>query len=277
MVTLKILGKEITFKVDTGAAVSAVSKECHEFLGKPTLQKPSKSLQGPDSQSLNVVGQFEETRIDSITDYTVMVEEKFPSLFRGLGTLGDPYTIQLKPDAKPKALYTARKVPLRLREAVETELKKMESSRIISRVDVPTPWCSWIVPVPKKSGAVRICVDLKALNESVLREVYPLPTVDDLLGQLTGATVFSHLDANSGFWQIPLCPVSRLLTTFITPCGRFCFNKLPFGIASAPELFEKRMSKLLSGLNGIVCQMDDVLIFGRTRDEHDIRLMKALD
>ena len=71
-----------------------------------------------------------------------MVEEKFPSLFRGLGTLGDPYTIQLKPDAKPKALYTARKVPLRLREAVEMELKKMESSRIISRVDVPTPWCS---------------------------------------------------------------------------------------------------------------------------------------
>ena len=308
MVTLKILGKEITFKVDTGAAVSAVSKECHEFLGKPTLQKPSKSLQGPDSQSLNVIGTISHkgksckqhifvvdnlrvnllglpgivalnlvARIDSITDYTVMVEEKFPSLFRGLSTLGDPYTIQLKTDAKPKAIYTARKVPLRLREAVEMELKKMESSRIISRVDVPTPWCSGIVPVPKKSGAVRICVDLKALNESVLREVYPLPTVDDLLGQLTGATVFSRLDANSGFWQIPLCPESRLLTTFITPCGRFCFNKLPFGIASAPELFQKRMSKLLSGLDGIVCQMDDVLIFGRTKDEHDIRLMKALD
>ena len=69
----------------------------------------------------------------------------------------------------------------------------------------------------KKSGAVHICVDLKALNESVLREVYPLPTVDDLLRQLTGATIFSRLDANSGFWQIPLCPESRLLTTFITP------------------------------------------------------------
>ena len=210
MATLKILGKEITFKVDTGAAVSAVSKECHEFLGKPTLQKPSRSLQGPDSQSLSVVGQSKETishkgksckqhifvvddlrvnllglpgivalslvaRIDSITDYTVMVEEKFPSLFRGLGTLGDPYTIQLKPDAKPKALYTARKVPLRLREAVETELKKMESSRIISRVDVPTPWCSGIVPVPKKSGAVRICVDLKAFERKCSSRSLPPP------------------------------------------------------------------------------------------------------
>ena len=74
-----------------------------------------------------------------------------------------------------------------------------------------------------------------------------------------------------------VCPESRLLTTFITPCGRFCFNKLPFGVASAPELFQKRMSKLLSGLDGIVCQMDDVLIFGKTKEEHDIRLTKALD
>ena len=153
----------------------------------------------------------------------------------------------------------------------------MESEEIISRVDIPTPWCSGMVPVPKKSGAVRICVDLKHLNASVLREVYPLPTVDDTLGQLTGATIFSRLDANSGFWQIPLCPESRLLTTFITPCGRFCFNKLPFGIASAPELFQKRMSNILSGLEGIVCQMDDVLVFGRTKEEHDARLVAALN
>ena len=74
-----------------------------------------------------------------------------------------------------------------------------------------------------------------------------------------------------------VCPESRLLTTFITPCGRFCFNKLPFGVASAPELFQKRMSKLLSGLDGIVCQMDEVLIFGKTKEEHDIRLTKALN
>ena len=60
MVSLKIQGKEIAFKVDTGAAVTAISKECHELLGKPELHKPTKCLQGPDNQSLNVVGQFEE-------------------------------------------------------------------------------------------------------------------------------------------------------------------------------------------------------------------------
>ena len=90
--------------------------------------------------------------------------------------------------------------------------------------------------MPKKAGVIRICVDLKPLNEHVLREVHPLPKVDDTLAQMTGAKVFSKLDANSGFWQIPLAKTSRHLTTFITPFGRYYFNKLPFGIiASAPE------------------------------------------
>ena len=103
--------------------------------------------------------------------------------------------------------------------------------------------------VPKKAGAIRICVDLKPLNEHVLREVHPLPKVDDTLAQMTGAKVFSKLDANSGFWQIPLAKTSRHLTT---PFGRYYFNKLPFGIS---EHFQKRMSNILSGLEGVLCLM----------------------
>ena len=138
----------------------------------------------------------------------------------------------------------------------------METMGVISRVDVPTPWCADMVVALKKSGAVRICVDLKPLNKSVLREVHLLPKVDNTLAQLENAKLFSKLDANSGFWRIPLSPASRLLTTFITPFGRFCFNKLPFGISSAPEHFQKRMSGILANLEGVVCQMDDVLVFG---------------
>ena len=67
----------------------------------------------------------------------------------------------------------------------------MESMGVISKVDVPTPWCAGMVLVPKKDGSVRICVDLKPLNTAVLREVHPLPRVDDTLAQLTGAKVFS--------------------------------------------------------------------------------------
>ena len=180
-------------------------------------------------------------------------------------------------DAKPHALYTPRHVPLPLRPKVTEELNRMEAMGIISWVDEPTPWCTGMVVVPKKAGAIQICLDLKPLNESVLREVHPLPKVDDTLSQLKGAKVCTKLDANSGFWQIPLSKSSHLLTTFITPVGRYCFNKLPFGISSAPEHFQKCMSHILQGLDGVLCQADDMLIFGKDQTEHDARVTAALE
>ena len=89
--------------------------------------------------------------------------------------------------------------------------------------------------------------------------------------------MFSKLDANSGFWQIKLSKESALLATFITPFGRFCFNRLPFGITSAPEYFQKRMSSILSGLEGVVGMVDDILVSGSTQQQHDQRLEKVLD
>ena len=88
--------------------------------------------------------------------------------------------------------------------------------------------------------------------------------------------VFTKLNANSGFWQIPLARVSALLTTFITPFGRFCFNRLPFGITSALEHFQRRMSEILRRLEGVVCLIDDILIHGQTQEEHDERLKAVL-
>ena len=89
-------------------------------------------------------------------------------------------------------------------------------------------------------------MDLKPLNESVLRENFPLYTIDETLSQLAGAAMFSKLDANCGFWQIPLSNCCGLLTSLIAPFGRYCVNKLPFsisstpfGISSEPELFQQ--------------------------------------
>ena len=87
----------------------------------------------------------------------------------------------------------------------------MEELGVISPVQEPTPWCAGMVTVPKPSGSVCICVDLKPLNESVMREIHPMPKVDITLAQLKGARVFSKLDTNSGFWQVPLAEKSRLL------------------------------------------------------------------
>ena len=190
--------------------------------------------------------------------------------------MGEAYSIKLKPGAQPHAIYAPRNVPLPLRGQVQEELVRMQSLGVISRVDQPSPWCAGMVVVPKKNGTVRICVDLKMLNENVLCEMYPLPKVDETLTLLSGATCFTKLNANSGFWQIPLSTDSRLLTTFLTPHGRFCFNKLPFGISCAPELFQQRMSNILEGLQGVICQIDDVLVFGATRKEHDDRLIAIM-
>ena len=84
------------------------------------------------------------------------------------------------------------------------------------------------------------------------------------------------LDTNSGFFQIPLAEESRLLTTFMTLFGRYVFKRLPFGITSVPEHFQRRMSHILEGLDGQVCLMDDVLVYGSTPDEHDQRLSIVL-
>ena len=125
----------------------------------------------------------------------------------------------------------------------------MESAGIIEEITEPTDWCSPMVPVVKKNGNIRICADLKKLNMAVKRERYPIPSLEELLAKLKGARFFSKLDATSGFYQLPLDPDSSKLTTFITPIGRYKFNRLPFGISSAPEIFQRTMENILQGVS----------------------------
>ena len=313
IVTVSVNGSPVDFKIDTGADVSVISDTTYKALTrKASLRPPRKSLTGPSCQSLEVCGQFTGTlqhgdctaceeifvvkslqmsllgrpaieslglvsRVHTVEDLKLRYTSKYPDLFKGLGKIPGEYHIHLKDDAKPFALSTPRRVALPLQPKVKKELQRMEQLGVISRVDDPTDWCAGMVVVPKSDGKVRICVDLTKLNESVRRERHILPSVDHSLAQLGGAKVFTKLDANSGFWQIELSKESALLTTFITPFGRFCFNRLPFGITSAPEHFQKRMSEILAGLEGVVCMVDDVLVHGRTQEEHDQRLAAAME
>ena len=173
------------------------------------MQQPSKLLYGPSHHSLDVMGQFEEvlyykdrssqqtihavrglttnllglpaiislnlaSRVDTTTvaDYKSLVEECFPKVFRGLGNLGEPYVIKLTQDAVLHAIYTPGTVALPMRPRVQEELDQMELIGVISRVEEPTQWLAAMVAIPKKNGKLCICVDLKHLNEAVLREVH---------------------------------------------------------------------------------------------------------
>lgn len=308
---IEIGGANIYFKLDTGAEVTVISKQMYDSLPNANaLGKPTKVLYGVGHQPLGVLGSFSCTLqhknkltteeifvIPTLTEALLSINAieglhlatrvagiaghadfraEFPRLFQGLGKMENEFDIKLKPGIKPFNLSTPRRIPLPLMDKVKEELANMEACGVISKVDKPTEWCAGIVVVPKSNGRVRICVDLTKLNESVCREKHPLPAVDQTLALLKGAKVFSKLDANSGFWQIPLTPKSAPLTTFITPFGRYFFNRLPFGISSAPEHFQKRMSAVLEGAEGVVCLMDDVLVYGRSTQEHDSRLRIVL-
>ena len=301
----------VEFQIDTGADVSVIPEDLYKKLEAPPLHSSSKSLVGPSQDTLQVCGQFTGTLVHkdntveeviyvvkglrkaligrpAITslqlvsqvnqvDFTKQeVVSKFPKLFKGLGIIEGEYNIQLKQNAAPYALATPRRIPLPLKSQVEEELHRMEQLGVIRKVDSPTEWCAGMVVVPKGNNKVRICVDLTRLNKNVRRERHILPSVEQTLAQLKGAKTFTKLDANSGFWQIKLSEKSALLTTFITPVGRFCFNRLPFGITSAPEFYQKRMSHILSGLPGVVCMIDDILVFGQSQQEHDQRLDSVL-
>ncbi|PIK51938.1 Transposon Ty3-I Gag-Pol polyprotein [Apostichopus japonicus] len=129
-----------------------------------------------------------------------------------------------------------------------------------------------MVIVEKSNGKLRICLDPKDLNKQVKREHYQLPTADELTSELAGAQYFSVLDANSGFWQIPLDDQSSDLCCFNTPFGRYKFLRLPFGLHSAPEVFHKTMCQIMDGIPGCQVYIDDILVCGKTKEEHDKRL-----
>ncbi|KAF6038158.1 hypothetical protein EB796_003533 [Bugula neritina] len=131
-----------------------------------------------------------------------------------------------------------------------------------------------MVVVPKANRKVRICVDYTELNKVVRREVHPMAHVESSLAKLGNGNFFTVLDANSGFYQIPLSPKAKMLTTFLSPFGRFAFNRLPFGLSS--ELYCKIVSQVLEGLDGVVCHMDDVCIWGKSQEEHDSRVRAVL-
>ena len=126
-------------------------------------------------------------------------------MFGDIGRLNtEPVKIMLQDGAEPYALSVARRVPILMESKVKEELDCLEAAGVIEPITKPTLWCSPMVPVMKKSGKVRLCVDLKRLNQTVKREQFILPTLQDVTSKLSGATVFTSIDAASGFYQIPL-------------------------------------------------------------------------
>ena len=153
----------------------------------------------------------------------------------------------------------------------------MENTGVIDKVTTPTDWVNSLVVVEKENGKLRICLDPRDLNAAIKRPHYPMPTLEDALVKLTSAKYFSKLDASSGYWQLKLDDKSSYLTTFNTPFGRYCFRRLPFGLISAQDEFQRKMDEVFEGLPDVTPLVDDILISGRTCQEHDRNLQAALE
>lgn len=199
---------------------------------------------------------------------------KYEHLFSGIGCLPGEYEIKIDPFATP-VVSPPRRIPHTLKDKVKQELERMEQMNIITKVEEPTTWVNPIVVVKKPNGKVRICLDPRELNKAILREHYLLKTVEEVAATLKDATVFTTLDAASGFYQIKLKEESTWLTTFNTPFGRYKFERLPFGISSAPEIFQRTMAQVFDAQPSEEI-IDNIMIWGKDARDHEAKLAEVL-
>lgn len=150
------------------------------------------------------------------------------------------------------------------RESINTQVEEMLKAGIVKPSS--SPWSSPVVMVPKKNGELRFCIDYRRLNAITIRDVYPLPRIDDFLDHLGGATMFTFLDLKSGYWQIPVGKSCQSKTAFVTPDGLYESTRLPFSLCNGPASFQRTMNQVWSGLKWNVClvYLDDVVIGGKT-------------
>ncbi|KAI4900308.1 hypothetical protein NFI96_009493 [Prochilodus magdalenae] len=311
---IEVATHKIKFKIDTGAQTNAIPEHVFQKLFKGiTLQPATQRLTAYGGEQLKVRGtcklrcRYRDRTVTlefhivdtkappilgmrasldlnllklilavSAEDGTQGLLEEYADVFQGIGEFPGECHLRIDPNATPVA-YPPRRVPIALRDRLKQELNKMEKSNIICKVTEPTEWVNALVVVEKPhSGKLRVCLDPRDLNKALQRPHYPLPTLEDATAKLAGARYFSVLDARSGYWAIKLSAESSLLTTFNMPFGRYRFLRLPFGLNSAQDEFQRRVDETYEGLSGVTAIVDDILVAGKTKREHDDNLRAML-
>ncbi|GFS16096.1 polyprotein [Elysia marginata] len=171
----------------------------------------------------------------------------------------------------------ARTVPFSQKEGIERELERLEREGVIEKVTF-SDWASPVVPIPKSTGQTRLCGDYKNTVNPVLKgdKYYPLPTKDDLLLKLQGGKRFTEIDLSNAYNQIALDEQSKMYTTINTHKGLYQYNRLVFGISSAPSIFQRTLECLLQDIDNCVCYIDNIYLTGKTDKEHLQTLEKVL-
>lgn len=206
------------------------------------------------------------------------VLSSYPELFKDeIGTMkGVKVSLAVDSLVAPK-FFRPRSMPFALRPKVEAELDRLQKVGTITPVPF-SQWASPIVPVVKGDGSVRICGDYKVtINQALSVESYPLPTPEDLFATLAGGVIFSKLDLSHAYQQLEVDDTSRQYLTISTHKGLFSYNRLSYGVASAPAIFQRTMENLLQDVDGVAVYLDDILISGKDEADHAEKLRTVLE
>ena len=262
-----------------GQAFVKVSRGEDKFTSRILVTDNKQSLLGSDmiplfkhvNWNVLLVGQVEKAE-----DFDYLSE--FRSVFDDVPTdkvKGRSARLVLKPDAIPK-FCPARPVPLAIQPLVEAKIDKLVANGHWSPV-TESEWATPLVPVVKPGGGVRLCGDYKVTTNPQLQVAqHPLPTNEYLFAKLANKSVFSKVDLSEAFTQLELDEGNKEMCTVNTSKGLFRVHRLPFGIASSPALWQKTVDSLFSGVEGVLCFVDDILIAGHDLSSHNDRLRKVL-
>ena len=170
--------------------------------------------------------------------------------------------IKMNPDIRP-GHAPWRCIPVSKVQRVNEALEKLCEECVIVPVTQPTNWLSNMLIKEKPNGKLRICIDpSQTINKAIKRPIYTIPTIEEKLPFLTKAKVFTIVDVSEAFHSVVLDEQSSLLTTFQGPNGRYRYLRMPFGISSGPEEYQRRQREFLEGLEGVINIADDICIFG---------------
>ena len=196
----------------------------------------------------------------------------------GLGTMKG-LTAKLYVDSSVKPRFCkARSVPFAMRQKVDEELQRLQEEGIIEPVQF-AEWAAPIVPILKvDKKSIRICGDYKlTVNLASKLDNYPIPRIEDLFATLSGGKLFTKLDLSQAYQQLLLDDEAKLFVVINTQRGLFQYNRLPFGVSSAPGIFQRVMENLLRGIPNVIVYIDDILVTGTSEEEHLSVLEKVLE
>jgi len=164
-----------------------------------------------------------------------------------------------------------------MRQKVDDELQRLQKEGIIEPVQF-AEWAAPIVPILKADKkSVRICGDYKlTVNRTCKLDNYPIPRVEDLFATLSGGKFFTKLDLSQAYQQLLLDEEAKKFVVINTQRGLFQYNRLPFGVSSAPGIFQRAMENLLQGIPNVIVYIDDILVSGASEAEHLVVLRKVL-